>query len=142
MPNLSTTQGRADFIYTYLSHHGLTKKAAAAALGNFAVEAPGYIPTTPGGYLAQWQGSRYQGLQNFAYSLHQPVTKLKVQVSYVSYELKKIFPTALHNLNAATTPIAAADVFCWQYESPNPQYADLGKRESIAQTEYDLFAGK
>jgi Phage tail lysozyme len=147
-PNLSTTNGRAKYIFNYLTHNGVSQIGAAGLIGGFWVEDTYYNPNQSGGYLGQWQGGRLVALQNFATSKNEPVTYLPAQVGYVVQELKngpyagENDSNVLNMLNAASTPTSAASIATTYYERPNPSFANETGRENMAMTVYAELAHK
>ncbi len=73
-------------IFNYFLDKGLSPEQAAGIDGNFGQES-GWNPSSPGGYLAQWTGSRLTALQTFAQKAGKPVTDLGVQLDYIWADL-------------------------------------------------------
>ncbi|HUA13585.1 MAG TPA: phage tail tip lysozyme [Candidatus Sulfotelmatobacter sp.] len=114
-------------IFNYFIGKGLSPAQSAGIDGNFGQES-GWNPNDPGGYLAQWNGSRLAALQAYAQKENQPVTSLGLQLDYVWLELTNgpgagaDESQALTDLKATTTAAAAATVFSNDYENPgDPQ---------------------
>jgi len=69
-------------IFNYFIGKGLTPVQSAAIVGNFGQESH-WNPSSPGGYLAQWQGSFATALESFANKHNKPITDLGVQLDFV-----------------------------------------------------------
>ncbi|WP_040790470.1 phage tail tip lysozyme [Nocardia paucivorans] len=111
-----------ELIYQRLREHGLTHAQAVGILGNLQVEAPGFdtgaLYAEEGSYgLAQWRGSRLEGLYAFAanHPLKDP-SRWEVQIDYLVHELNTNESKAYGYLRGASTPAQAAAVFDEYYE--------------------------
>lgn len=116
-------------IYERLRSHGLTHEQAVGILGNLQVEAPGLntgaLYAAEGSYgLAQWRGSRLDGLYDFAAAHPLGAGKdpraaaamWEIQVDYIAHELQTSESRAYGYLRGADTPAEAAAVFDEYYE--------------------------
>jgi hypothetical protein len=140
-------------IYNYFVQppRSLTPAQAAGIDGNFGQES-GYNSSDPGGYLAQWGGSRFSALQAFAQKQGKPETDLGVQLDFVWLELTN-GPGAgeddrvvLQHVKAATTPEDAAYQFMgvpgppvYQYGYERPGIPQLMNRQNYAKAIFQQF---
>lgn len=90
---------------------------AAGVAGNTMQESSD-TPGRAGGDLAQWQGSRYQGLVDYARSHGVPLGSGAAALGYLAQDLKGPYKGLAAQLRAAKTPQQAADLFSNIYERP------------------------
>jgi Phage tail lysozyme len=107
----------AQTIASVLINAGASKAGAAGVIGNFTQESS-LNPSSPGGLLGQWQGSRYTALQNFAQSQGKTVTDPTVQAEFTVNEMKSQYPGLWNMLSTTSNPRAAALAVSQQYERP------------------------
>lgn len=136
-------------IYNYLVAKGLSPVGAAGIDGNFGQESH-WNPATPGGYLAQWGGSRLSNLQNFASKQNKPVTDLGVQLDFMWQELNGSYPKVLEHVKAATTVEDATEQFMGPIKLSNggtsggyenPGRPELAKRIAFAKGALIKYGG-
>lgn len=132
--------------YEALKKLGYTKVAICGIMGNIGQESS-FKPTSGRGEraaacgLCQWgnniDGSRWQ---TFLRSVPEPDCwdggkQLAWIVNEPGYDSCK--PGA--KIDQCSTPEEAAAVFCWEYEGPDPAYANLSRRQSLARQFYNKF---
>jgi hypothetical protein len=113
---------------------GLSRAQAAGIVGNLIVESGDYLnPAEPGGGIGQWGGSRLTDLLD--YEGGKP--NFKLQVAFVWKELAGN-PSyyGLPELKSATTYSAAATTFMNNYERPDANRANEGRRIENAKRLY------
>ncbi len=107
-PSTLTGSDNKEKIFNYFLGKGLSPVQAAGIDGNFGQES-GWNPSSPGGYLAQWTGSRLTALQAFASKEGEAVTNLGVQLDYIWADLTNApgaggdYSEVLKHVKAATT---------------------------------------
>jgi hypothetical protein len=121
----------AERILGFFLEKGLTKNQAAGIVGNLKQESK-LNPAEPGGYLAQWGGSRLSGLESYAKSKGKATASgdAELQLEYIWSELVGDEKGTLAALKKTTTPEAAAAVFSNMFERPGEP--DLANREKYA----------
>lgn len=133
----SDAQGRQKQITDYLTNQGFSPEQIAGIEGNMAVETGGtfdpnsFNPGEGAIGICQWEGGRRTALQEFAASQGKDETDLGVQLDFLMQELHGSEGTANADLQGATTPEAAAQIFQSEYERSSTE--SLGDR--IAQAE-------
>jgi hypothetical protein len=105
------------------------RAGAAGIAGNLQQESSDN-PASAGGGLAQWQGSRYAGLVNYARSRGLPATSAEAALGYLTQDLKGPYSGLAQQLRQAQNPAHAADLFSNIYERPSVPM--LANRESYA----------
>ena len=123
--------GSAQSMMSYLQAQGLSKIAAAGVIGNIMQESGGN-PSEVGGGLAQDVGVEWSALTSFAGT---QTPDAKQQLDFIVSQLRTgATGLSLSQLNAATSPAAAALLFSGDYEHPGlPMNAN---RERYAQQAY------
>jgi hypothetical protein len=107
-PTALTGNDNQQKIFNYFVGKGLSPEQAAGIDGNFGQESR-WNPSEPGGYLAQWGGSRLTALEAFAQKQGKPVTDLGVQLDYTWADLTNApgaggdYSHVLTNVKAAKT---------------------------------------
>jgi hypothetical protein len=110
-----TGSSNAQKVYNFLIGKGLKDYQAAAVVGNFAQES-NVNPSTPGGGIAQWIGSRWTNLVALAKQENKPPTDLGVQLDYLWNELTGSEAGSLAALKASTDVISATQAFESNFE--------------------------
>ena len=130
-------------VFNYFLSAGYTPEQAAAWVGNFSVESPGWEPvTSEGGYafttatgwgLPQWTGVRHAAVRDMVISKLGPeyytndknsLTKeqqdelLRVQLEYVSYELNGSESPANSAIKSTSSVEEATRIIMQRYERP------------------------
>jgi len=95
----------------------------------------------PGVGLAQWTGTRTQGVANKAKAMGTKWNDLETQLSFWEDEVNSSYASALKAANEAGSPGAAAEKVLNMYEglSSSNQYAFLADRQKHANHFYDIF---
>jgi hypothetical protein len=115
----------AERVYRFFVNNGFTPEQAAGIVGNFAAESsPNIDPTAlnpddgglPAFGIAQWRGSRYDDLKNWARETSQDYTTLETQLGFVLYEFSTTERSAATRIKATTTVEEAARVTDRYYE--------------------------
>ena len=76
-----------------------------------------------GGYgLAQWTGVRLDELVIYARSKGTITGDFMTQLQFLVYEAKTSYPNAVEGVNAANTPIVAANIWAKEYERTAYRY--------------------
>lgn len=134
-------------IFNYFLGKGLSPAQSAGIDGNFGQES-GWNSSSPGGYLAQWGGSRLTALEAFAQKEGKPVTDLGMQLDYVWLELTggpgagEDDSAVLQHLKGATTAADAATIFSNEYERPgDPQLQNRIDYANQILSKYGSFVG-
>lgn len=127
-----------DQITAALRGLGLSNNQIAGVEGNLQVES-GFNPAAynqkEGAIgLAQWEGGRRSGLQQFAAAHGTSETDLGTQIGYLRYELQGPEGQALSALRGTQTPAQAALVFDKIYErsSGSAEQARMAAADEIA----------
>ncbi|WP_306360017.1 phage tail tip lysozyme [Nocardia sp. CC227C] len=111
---------RVDEMYQRLLDNGFTPAQAAGILGNLQVESSFRTDAWNAGEsalgLVQWRDDRLEGLRQFAAERDGSVTDWRIQIDYISHELKHGESAAYAHLRNAQTPGEAAAVFDQYYE--------------------------
>ena len=132
-------------IYNYFIQKGLTPEQASGIAGNLAQESA-FNPTVTndiGAFgVAQWLGSRKQGLINYAKKNKKDYGNLNTQLDYMWHELNTNEKRALEKLYTASTPEEAAHLFVKYYERSGEKEGDRGyhNRLDYASNIYQMFA--
>lgn len=102
-------------VVQYFESQGISQDGAAGIVGNLEQES-GLVPTTPGGGLAQWLGSRWTAMVAYVSSRGLDPNSLAGQLTYIVYDLRTKYTTLLAELNSASDPSIAATMFETVYE--------------------------
>jgi len=136
----------AQRIYNYLTGVlGLSPGAAAGVLGNLKVES-GFSPHAYNAGenahgLAQWEGSRWPALQQFAARRHEDPLSLPAQLGFLRMELTHGYGSTLDELRTTSDPTTAAHYFQRDFEGSTVDSLPL--REQYARQIYQqIRAGK
>jgi hypothetical protein len=111
----ATGSSNAQKAYNFLLAKGLTDFQAAGVVGNFVQESH-VDPTTAGGGIAQWIGSRWTALTALAKQENKPTSDLGVQLDYLWQELTGPEAGSLSALRASTDVVSAATAFQTSFE--------------------------
>ena len=106
---------------------GLSPAGASALIGNWMQESS-LNPSEPGGFLAQWGGSRLSELT----SQYGPNPSAAQQAQFALQELRGGYPSLLEQLKTTNDPRSAALAVSSQYERPNAALANNANREAQA----------
>jgi Phage tail lysozyme len=120
----------AQLALRYFQGKGWSKAQAAGIVGNLQQES-GLDPNAPGGFLAQWGGSRLAGLEAFARQRGSQVSNPALQLEYIQHELETTESGSAAALRRARTPSEAARAFSEHFERPGIPM--LGNRERYAE---------
>ena len=124
------------YAYQKLISMGLTPTAAAAVVGNLMQESYGDLdPTTENSIgafgIAQWYQDRRTNLENYASEHGVPPTDFDIQLEFLVLELKE--RGEFDKINQMTSLEEATSYFCWDFEAPGEDEANLTGRISNAQ---------
>lgn len=148
------SQANKDQIYNFFKAKGLSDVAIAGIMGNMEKESA-FMPDANnnnqeanqgmvgGGCrgIVQWCADRNQGLQDFADAKGEDWTCLGTQLEYIWHEVTETGEAGvMDNLNAATTPGQAADVWAVEYERMKP--SEQTGRAAAAEELYKEFTGQ
>lgn len=117
---------------------GLTEQQAAGIVGNLMQESQ--LNTSirgDGGKsfgIAQWNGDRRKGLQNFAKERGTDISDLNTQLEYIWKELNSTHKSALEGLLQSRNSDEATIAFMRKFERPNEKYANLTARIKYAKS--------
>lgn len=117
----------------FFQSKGLSRAQAAGIVGNLQQES-GLDPSAPGGFLAQWGGSRLAGLERFATRQGSQVTNPALQLEWIWQELQTSERGTLLQLQRATSPRQAARIFSNLFERPG--IPAIGNREAYAEAAF------
>lgn len=121
-----------------LTRLGLSRAGASGVIGNLMQESTLNL-NEPGGYLAQWQGSRLTALLAYAKANHENVNTMSAQVGFMWHELQGM-PALLQTLRTATNPQAAAIAFEQGFEHAGIPM--MSNREQYAAQAFLAYFGK
>lgn len=132
-------------IWDYLIAHGYSKIQAAAIIGNLYQESgvnPSRVESNGVGIgLVQWSFGRRTQLEDYAKSKGKSWTDLETQLEFLDMELKGGKQLSGQYLQTFKNPYSvneAVEAFCWGFERPNAQYANIAYRKQMAwKTYYD-----
>jgi len=145
-------------VFNYLKQNGFTDEAACAVLGNIEQES-GFDTTRmqgdgPAAGLCQWENfrmksERWKNLDNFAKARGKEWTDLSCQLDFMIYELsggelaakklKAMYPNGFEGLKEDTDINQATYNFCFSFERPDHQKANLEVRYAAAHRYYNQF---
>lgn len=150
-------------VWFALREAGYSEYAVAGVMGNIYCES-GFDPTTiersngVGFGLCQWSYGRRTQLEAYAESKKVEATDLETQLEFLITELTpgasgpaqgyatyQLLSSRGYNADMwknATDPEFAAEVFCWIFERPAEQYANLSRRREKAREYYEEFKGR
>lgn len=110
--------------FQFFRTQGLSNIAAAALVGNFAEESGGVVPSRlqigggAGHGIAQWGGSRWQGVVTLASQLGLSPFSMKPQLAFVWQELTTGYTSVLQSLKTTTSLSSAVQNVMTNYEKP------------------------
>ena len=135
-------------VCSYLQEKGLTGVQSSAFVGNFIWES-GYsmdpakqqVHGTARG-IAQWDGGRLKGLEDYAAGRSQSPWTLSVQQDFVWHEIGSggSESRVMRSLTGVTDIDRATEIVMQQYERPYAPTANLGARQEAARWVLDKFA--
>jgi hypothetical protein len=128
VPGWSSSQNAvAAVLFKSFSSAGLSPAGASAIIGNWMQESS-LNPSEPGGFLAQWGGSRLSELT----SEFGPNPSAAQQAQFALQELRGGYPSLLEQLKTTSDPRAAALAVSSLYERPDAALANNANREAQA----------
>lgn len=153
-PRVSTTEpgstelmggSNAEKIYNFFLANGFTPNQAAGWIGNFSAESnlnpealnPNDVGKPAFG-LAQWRGTRYAELKEFAAENNLDYRSLEAQLEFTMYELNKYPYLGLSQIRAANTLQEAVTAIEKKFERPAP--GTFEKRYSFARQALERYA--
>lgn len=132
------TQSPKEFATQFFESKGLSNYMAAGIVGNLIQESnlntsvKGDKGTSFG--IAQWRGSRLDGLKNFAKERNTDISDLETQLEYIWKELNSSYKSALDGILNSRNSDEATTIFMRRFEKPNERYANLTARLKYAQS--------
>lgn len=120
-------QDKIDYAYSAYSSLGLDRDQIGGILGSMMGESgrslntSSFNPNDPGRGsfgIANWNGSRWDGLEAFAAARGKDVTDYKTQIDYSVKELQTTEKKALDRVKEAKDAAAASKAFTNYYERP------------------------
>ena len=128
VPGWTSSQNAvAAVLFKSFSSAGLSPAGASAIIGNWMQESS-LNPSEPGGFLAQWGGSRLSELT----SEFGPNPSAAQQAQFALQELRGGYPSLLEQLKTTNDPRAAALAVSSMYERPDAALANNANREAQA----------
>ena len=128
-----------NIVWDYLIEQGYSAIQVAGIIGNMYQESgvnPAREETNGIGYgLVQWSFGRRQQLEAFAESKGKPVSDIYVQLEFLVKELKsgkQLYGTYADQFNNPYSVDDATEAFCWGFERPNKNYANMANRKAKA----------
>lgn len=124
----TTREDTATYVLRVMQAHGWSKEQAAGIVGNLLhesnlnSEALGDNGASFG--IAQWNGERRQGLENFAAARGSQANDLNTQLDYVNHELQNAESAAGRALKEARDVDSATRLFSELYERPGKPMMD------------------
>ena len=140
-PTISNNKVSPDYVYNFFINKGLSREAAAGITGNLMHESQ-LDPTNNTGDngsafgLAQWRGSRWEMLKQFAQNRQKDISDVDTQLEFVWYELNNGYKKALNALRRVIDVDEATNAFMLLYENPNIEKANLAARKKYAKSVY------
>ena len=132
-----------NIVWDYLIEQGYSAIQVAGIIGNMYQESgvnPAREETNGIGYgLVQWSFGRRQQLEAFAESKGKPVSDIYVQLEFLVKELKsgkQLYGTYADQFNNPYSVDDATEAFCWGFERPNKNYANMANRKAKAWEAY------
>ena len=132
-----------NIVWDYLIEQGYSAIQVAGIIGNMYQESgvnPAREETNGIGYgLVQWSFGRRQQLEAFAESKGKPVSDIYVQLEFLVKELKsgkQLYGTYADQFNNPYSVDDATEAFCWRFERPNKNYANMANRKAKAWEAY------
>ncbi len=126
-------QDKIDYAYSAYGSLGLSRDQVGGIIGSLMGESgrslntSSFNPNDPGRGsfgIANWNGSRWDGLESFAASRGKDVTDYKTQVDYSVRELQTTHKTALDKVKDATDSAKASKAWTNYYEKPQASLAN------------------
>lgn len=132
-----------NIVWDYLIEQGYSAIQVAGIIGNMYQESgvnPAREETNGIGYgLVQWSFGRRQQLEAFVESKGKPVSDIYVQLEFLVKELKsgkQLYGTYADQFNNPYSVDDATEAFCWGFERPNKNYANMANRKAKAWEAY------
>lgn len=139
---------REQIVWDYLRDAGYSEIQTAAIIGNLYQES-GLNPTRiesngEGIGLVQWSFGRKQNLKNYAKSKGTEWTDLTTQLEFLVKELEssQFYSGYKDTFDNPYSINEAAEAFCWGFERPNKQYANVANRKNQAWAAYYRNTGR
>lgn len=134
---------RENIVWDYLKSAGYTDIQTAAIIGNLYQES-GLDPekveykTKEGIGLVQWSFGRKQRLIDYASSKGVNWTDLNAQLEFLVKELKssEFYQPHKGTFNNPYSINEATEAYCWGFERPNADYANMQYRKNMAWAAY------
>jgi hypothetical protein len=123
----SSQHAVAALLFKTFTSADLSPAGASAIIGNWMQESS-LNPSEPGGFLAQWGGSRLSELT----SQYGPNPSAAQQAQFALQELRGGYPSLLEQLKTTNDPRAAALAVSNLYERPDAALANNANREAQA----------
>lgn len=136
--NNKIKNGSKEAAKKFFIEKGLSPHQAAGIVGNLIQESN--LNTSikgDGGKsfgIAQWNGDRRKGLQNFAKERGTDISDLNTQLEYVWKELNSTHKNALDEILQSKNSDEATVAFMRKFEKPNEKYANLAARLRYAKS--------
>lgn len=136
------------YVWDYLRNNGYTEIQTAAIIGNLYQESglnPSRIESNGEGIgLVQWSFGRKEQLKKYASSKGKDWTDLDCQLEFLIKELNSSqFYTSHKNIfNNPYSINEATEAFCWGFERPNSDYANIANRKDKAWASYYRNTGR
>lgn len=146
--------------WDYFTKAGYSEAATAGMMGNIQHENDGKWKgdveelSGGGGYgLIQWTGLRRTALESYAKSKGKSAGDFNMQLEYLNYEMSSTGnwmtknPSGMGSFSysefkTSTDPEWSAEAFCWSYERPAPNTANISGRKKYAREFFNKYAGK
>ena len=132
-----------NIVWDYLIEQGYSAIQVAGIIGNMYQESgvnPAREETNGIGYgLVQWSFGRRQQLEAFAESKGKPASDIYVQLEFLVKELKEgkqFYGTYAEQFANPYSVDQATEAFCWGFERPNKNYANMANRKAKAWEAY------
>ena len=132
-----------NIIWDFLTENGFSKTQAAAIIGNMYQESglnPARVESNGVGIgLIQWSYGRRAQLEEYAKSMGKDWTDLNSQLEFFLKEWKagkQIWGENKFKFNNPYSVDEATEAFCWGFERPNKQKANIERRKQKAWEAY------
>jgi len=138
------SQNRNKQIMDFFIKKGYSKEQAAGMIGSLQQESqlnPQAINKSSGAFgVAQWLGSRKQGLFEYAKQVGKDPTDLQTQLEYHEMEMKTTEKAAARAISSAGTPEEVAQLHRRLFERPGEHEANDSARIQYAQAAYRSYS--
>lgn len=132
-----------NIVWDYLIEQGYSAIQVAGIIGNMYQESgvnPAREETNGIGYgLVQWSFGRRQQLEAFAESKGKSASDIYVQLEFLVKELKEgkqFYGTYAEQFANPYSVDQATEAFCWGFERPHKNYANMANRKAKAWEAY------